>query len=181
MANPKLPPPPLDTSLAGGDGRAAPPWARWLQLLQNIVGTVAAPVHFCARNTVNQSVANNTLTTVTFGNQQLDSHDAFDGSAFTCPGGHGGVYRFSTAVLFDPGASIELHRIHILKNGTGDSYGSDVQDIITNWRELHADGLIQLAAGDTVSVVALQTNGASAARNIQGDGNHTYFMGWRIA
>lgn len=31
MAAAALPPPPLDSALAQGDGRAAPAWARWLQ------------------------------------------------------------------------------------------------------------------------------------------------------
>jgi len=126
----------------------------------------------------NQTIANDTLTRVTFDTESYDTDNAFASNIFTVPTGQGGTYAFSYLLFVDDiddtdfcFAYIEVDGAQTL--GTQDQrYGSSG----TQNQTLQSSGVLTLTAGQTVEVVVKHGEGANQVlRN-----SHTCFQMYKL-
>src|SRR5262245_24796930 len=115
-------------------------------------------------NNAQQTIANNTITAVTFNTEEFDT-DGYHSTVsqterFTVPSGLGGYYDIFGNVSFDPDAD-GPRLIWFRKNGT-DVRGASALTAVnsgTDDTNLNASTTVQLAAGDFIELMCFHTAG----------------------
>jgi hypothetical protein len=121
---------------------------------QTGVGGANTPAFYVTPSADQTSIADNTLTQITFGQENFDTDNAFASNTFTVPSGKGGKYFFNTTLFIEStGGSNALNSIEIYY------YINDAQNIYTNTEHnphttagVSHTGILNLSAGDTVKV-----------------------------
>lgn len=120
-----------------------------------------------ARQTVVQSLSNNTITKITFTAEDYDTHNNFASSTFTAS--VAGYYMVNAQVNFDSGTSCSAY-VHVYKNGANETnYYLDAQA----YPSLIINTPVYLAVNDTVEIYANQQSGSS--KNT-GNGNRSMYF-----
>ena len=113
------------------------------------------PAFYVTPSTDQSNIADNTLTQITFGQENFDTDNAFSSSTFTVPTGKAGKYFFNVTLHIETNSSQALNTCEIY------FYINDAQNIYTNTQQnphtqagLVHTGVLDLSAGDTVKVYA---------------------------
>jgi hypothetical protein len=121
----------------------------------------------------NQSLANNTLTALTFDTEELDT-DGFHStvsntSRITIPAGKGGKYLIIGQVSFTANTT-GLRNFKIIKNGGADGHDIEIPtSSVSNANGFAQQDILDLVATDYIEIFAQQSSGTSL--NALGDGN----------
>ena len=146
-----------------------------LDTLSDDITFLANPPKCAVYNSSSQSISNNTLTTLTFNSERQDTdtmHSTVTNTGrltFTTAG----FYLFGINVQFQAATDYtELLLIARLNGTTTIRSNRDRNPGTTNdVRELDLTRGYQFAAGDYIEFLARQQNGATAARNVEAQGN----------
>tara|TARA_R110002020_G_scaffold473815_1_gene703650 strand:- start:51 stop:593 length:543 start_codon:yes stop_codon:yes gene_type:complete len=131
---------------------------------------------FLAYQSSNQSISNNTTTTITFDTEVYDTNNAFASNTFTVPSGEGGKYFFSFAVRVNNNTQNRLYAELVdgggnsralFENGNGGAYDTAGGAVV-----------LDLSASDTV-VVKYYHNSGSTNTTFSG-ANDTFFGGYKL-
>ena len=117
-------------------------------------GGVNTPAFYVTPSADQTSIADNTLTQITFGQENFDTDNAFASSTFTVPSGEAGKYFFNTTLFIEStGGSNALNSIEIYYyiNGAQNIYTNTQHNPHTTAGVSHT-GVLNLSAGDTVKV-----------------------------
>ena len=112
------------------------------------------PAFYVTPSADQTSIADNTLTQITFGQENFDTDNAFASSTFTVPSGEAGKYFFNTTLFIEStGGSNPLNSIEIYYyiNGAQNIYTNTQHNPHTTAGVSHT-GVLNLSAGDTVKV-----------------------------
>ena len=119
------------------------------------IGGTNTPAFYVTPSTDQSNIADNTLTQITFGQENFDTDNAFASSTFTVPSGEDGKYFFNVTLHIETNSSQSLNTCEIY------FYINDAQNIYTNTQQnahtqagLVHTGVLDLSAGDTVKVYA---------------------------
>ena len=130
---------------------------------------------FSAYQSSNQSIANTTMTTVIFNQEDYDTDNAFASNTFTVPSGKAGKY-FLYAQAGCYGFSANRFFISIRKNTTdiaeGELNGTNQYPIIST------SIVEQLSVGDAITARVYHDSGGT--RSLTGNNVRTYIYGYRI-
>lgn len=155
-------------------------WSQAQAVADQLNTELAAWPYFFVKNFSNQSIPHDQQTTVQFTSVMLNNGSGYSGGVFTVPAGQAGLYEFEASVLLNPAGSVNVYRSHIVQANLT-TIGGGIKDSITAFADIKSFALVQLAVGQNIRVWVHHTNGAGTARDVQGDGNFTYFKGKRIA
>ncbi|WP_432062875.1 hypothetical protein [Streptomyces sp. S1] len=127
-----------------------------------------ASVLFSASQTTQQSIASNAWTPVALQSVDVDDAAGWNGSnTYTAP--RAGWYRLSGHVVWSGDSANGLRGARILVNGVGVSRCTWLTQASTGAVAIGGQGLVKLAAGNTVQLAAYQTHTA-AVRTLGGSG-----------
>ncbi|MFF5451100.1 hypothetical protein ACFY40_07655 [Streptomyces sp. NPDC012950] len=127
-----------------------------------------ASVLFSASQMTQQSIAPNAWTPVAFQSVDVDDAAGWNGSnTYTAP--RAGWYRISGHVVWSGDSANGLRGARILVNGVGVSRCTWLTQASTGAVAIGGQGLVKLAAGNTVQLAAYQTHTA-AVRTLGGSG-----------
>ncbi|MER7912503.1 MULTISPECIES: hypothetical protein [unclassified Streptomyces] len=127
-----------------------------------------ASVLFSASQTVQQSIASNAWTPVALQSVDVDDASGWNGgNTYTAP--RAGWYRISGHVVWSGDSANGLRGARILVNGVGVSRCTWLTQASTGAVAIGGQGLVKLAAGNTVQLAAYQTHTA-AVRTLGGSG-----------
>ena len=140
---------------------------------------------FSAVSEAGQSVPHNTQTHLTPATEVFDTDNAYSSGTFTVPSGKGGKYFISFATSIDNLPQEDIMRLGIKVNDVYPYGGSIVhayEGYMSHFSHLDAadprvrtDAILDLSAGDTVKVFALQNSGSAKYMRDQ------YFGMFRLA
>jgi len=138
----------------------------------NNVGVLANPPIAKMRNSVAQSIPNNTNTALTWDTEDWDTvggHSTVTNtSRYTCQSGYAGYYLVHAAVAWASNAT-GVRDIWVMKNGV-DVPGSmiTVQAPPAGvWSQI-SETTVQLAVGDYIEAIVLQTSGGALLTDLGG-------------
>ncbi len=117
-------------------------------------GGANTPAFYVTPSADQTSIADNTLTQITFGQENFDTDSAFASSTFTVPSGEGGKYFFNTTLFIEStGGSNALNstEVYYYINGSQNIYTNTEHNPHTTAGLSHT-GVLNLSAGDTVKV-----------------------------
>lgn len=157
----------------------------WNTDLVNNIAFLANPPACQVYRSSTQSIANNTVTSVTWNAENYDTgtmHDtATNSDRITVPAA--GLYVCEAAIQFQAAGDYTEILMILTKNGTIFRTNRDRDPGAANdVREIEIVRTIKLAAGDWVSVQTRQQNGAGAARTIGGaapDSGGQFTLTWQ--
>lgn len=143
-------------------------------------------VNFFVRPAGNQSISNNTLTTVVFDSEIFDVGSNFASNGFTAP--TTAKYCFSYAVRFGASSNDanEFTTIVLLNGSDFFSLGNNnafLQDMYTSGNN-HGNGIsnnsfiLSLTANDVITIQAKQNNNGGGAGSVKSSG--TFFCGYKL-
>jgi len=136
---------------------------------------------FYARANNDQTISDNTITTVIFDNEDFDTNNAFASNTFTVPSGEAGKYFFTTNVNYINPNSSNYRILYIYKNT--DRY-IEFQRLTDDAgrNNFNLSTMMDLSVGDTVSVKIEQNSGSSMTINRIGsaDKRGIHFGGYKI-
>lgn len=166
--------------LLEADGRLRLEWDAYfsrvesrITALEESAATLENPVIFKARPSVNQTAGNGAFTQLTFGTEDIDTHDAFASSVFTAPVAGRYLLIGQAAIDFSGGAGDTW--IFLIKNGSTTLSGGRVSGSPNTY--LNVVTIDQAAAGDTYRVDLYQAS--TGNQTVLAD--RTYFCGHLIA
>ena len=143
-------------------------------------------VNFFVRPSSNQSLSNNTLTTVVFDSEIFDVGSNFASNGFTAP--TTAKYCFNYAVRFGASSNDanEFTTIVLLNGSDFFSLGNNnafLQDMYTSGNN-HGNGIsnnsfiLSLTANDVITIQAKQNNNGGGAGSVKSSG--TFFCGYKL-
>lgn len=117
-----------------------------------------------AYKSANQSISNNTTTSVTFNTENFDTdgfHDnASNTSRFTVPTGKGGYYLVNGSITFAANAT-GARAVYVYKNGAIANYTVQTGAIASIFSIINFNFTIKLVATDYVEIFVYQSSGGS--------------------
>lgn len=119
------------------------------------------PVVFASGN-AGQSIASLATAIIAFSTADVDTASAVTPGAswvFIVPSGQGGLYRVSSAVSLDLSGGGGDVRMYVTKNGS--IVLGAITAAPTGYHTMKADGVIELAAGDGVSISIVNNTGGA--------------------
>ena len=126
----------------------------------------------------NQTIANDTLTRITFDTEEYDTHSAFASNIFTVPTNEGGKYFFEFHTLLDDLDDTDAGLAYIEIDGTKavgsldqHTASTGTQNTLLNWA-----GVLTVTAGQTVEVVIKHFQGGNQVLR----STDTYFAGHKM-
>ena len=142
--------------------------------------------NFFVRPSSNQSISNNTLTTVVFDSEIFDVGSNFASNGFTAP--TTAKYCFSYAVRFGASSNDanEFATIVLLNGSDFFSLGNNnafLNDMYTSGNN-HGNGIsnnsfvLSLTANDVITIQAKQNNNGGGAGSVKSSG--TFFCGYQL-
>jgi len=136
---------------------------------------------FYARASVDQTISNNTTTTVVFDFENFDTNNAFASNTFTVPSGEAGKYFFYTNVSYINPNSTGYRNLYFYKNSTQYIELQRLTDD-TARDNLNLSTIMDLSVGDTVTARVIQTSGTDMTLNRIGgtDKNGIHFGGFKL-
>jgi len=136
---------------------------------------------FYARASTDQTISNNTTTTVVFDFENFDTNNAFASNTFTVPSGEAGKYFFYTNVTYINPNSTGYRNLYFYKNSTQYiELQRETDDTTRN--NLNLSTIMDLSVGDTVTARVIQTSGTDMTLNRIGgtDKNGIHFGGYKL-
>ena len=127
---------------------------------------------FLAYQSSNQSISNNTTTTITFDTEVYDTDNAFASNTFTVPSGEGGKYFFSFSVRVNGNTQNRLYSE--LVDGAGNSRGLFENGNGGAYDSVAGAVVLDLSASDTLVVKHYHNSGIT---NTTFSGRSTVFFG----
>jgi len=117
---------------------------------------------FSATLSSNQSVSDSVTTEILFNSEHFDTNSAYNtaNGRFTVPTGEGGKYLFSVSVRFN-NATSNRNAIDIQKNQSSDGQNVAFEGTGGQYLALSGSVVMNLSAGDYVSVLYYQTSGGA--------------------
>lgn len=143
------------------------------------IGTrhVTNPYKFAAYTTATTAVAGtSTWTDVAYAGEEFDSNSNFASNTYTAP--VNGFYFISAAVNFTAGGTGERYGCRITKNGTSIKENI-IHSSVAGSMSPQVTVFIQLAAGDTLKVQAINTSGG--AKNVAAGQTACWFVGHLVS
>ena len=119
---------------------------------------------FYAKASTDQTISNDTLTTVVFDSEDFDTNNAFASNTFTVPSGEAGKYFFTTNVNYINPNSSNYRILYIYKNSTPYIEFQKLTDD-SGRNNLNLSTIMDLSVGDTVSVRIEQNSGTDMTLN----------------
>lgn len=117
------------------------------------------PDHAVVRSTVNQSIPDSTVTTIVYGSTESSSGVAVNLAAGTITVAKAGLYQIQGAVSYSANAT-GIRYANVMVNGT-EQLASGIPGGTGGYPTAQVAGLKRLAAGDVVTLTALQTSGGA--------------------
>ena len=147
---------------------------------QTGVGGVNTPA-FYVRASTDQTISNDTTTTVVFDFENFDTNNAFSSNTFTVPSGEAGKYFFYTNVSYINPNSTGYRILYFYKNSTQYMELQRLTDD-TDRNNYNLSTIMDLSVGDTVTVRVVQTSGTDMTLNRIGstDKNGIHFGGYKL-
>ena len=142
-------------------------------------GGTNTPAWFVTK-TATQSLSSNTVTTVVFETEEVDSDNAFSSNQFTVPSGGAGKYFAFGQVRFETTTNFAYINAIIVKNST---------DVVAAWNSNNdPDGyttitvhcIVDLAETDTLKLQARQQSGSTLNLGFTDRGHVVYFGGYKL-
>jgi hypothetical protein len=142
-------------------------------------GGTNTPAWFVTK-TATQSLSSNTVTTVVFETEEVDSDNAFSSNQFTVPSGGAGKYFAFGQVRFESATNFAYINAFIVKNST---------DVVAAWNSNNnPDGyttitvhcIVDLAETDTLKLQARQQSGSALNLSYTDRGHVVYFGGYKL-
>lgn len=134
---------------------------RTIEFTTRADGAGAGPLHVWATRALGQSVATSAAATILFDTEHVDTHGAYDAAIGTFTAPLAGVYAISASVSF-AGLTPGTGEMWVAIRKNADLVLRGTRHAIGNAAQIEcASGAVALAAGDTITVAALQSNGAS--------------------
>ena len=132
-------------------------WSSSVQMSDSADTRVVAASYY---RTTTQSYANSTFTTISFDGKLVDTHGAMSSGSFTAPAA--GIYTLFCHVLWaaSPGSQ---SIIQVSKNGSTSGIASNgrIYDSDTNLKNMSGSIMLDLKAGDVITIQAYQSSGGS--------------------
>ena len=129
--------------------------------------------NFLVEDSGAQSIANTTITKLSFGTETFDSDGAFASDKFTVPSGKAGKYFFYASWQSQSSTDFNEQRIYIYKNGT--AIDPNIQGYHDHYGSIQISKLVDLAVSDYIEVYAYHNAGGSI--NTLGT---SIFLGYKI-
>jgi len=141
------------------------------------VGGAMTPA-FHAYNTAGQTIADNTVTQITFNTEVYDTDSAFASNTFTVPSGKGGKYFIYFKLTYSTGTNFNF--THTIFKNDSDVTNSGLKVHGTNdyYNTSFAGYVDDLSAGDTLKLKSYQASGGGV--EISGTENRANFGAYRI-
>ena len=127
----------LDASLIGGDNTPA----------------------FSVKSNGAKTLANTTITKLSFGTEVFDTDSAFASDKFTVPSGKDGKYVFYASWQTATSTDFNEQRIYIYKNGS--AADPNIQGFHNHYGSIQITKILDLSATDYIEVYAYQNSGGS--------------------
>ena len=115
--------------------------------------------NFLVEDSGAQSIANTTITKLSFGTETFDSDGAFASDKFTVPSGKAGKYFFYASWQSASSTDFNEQRIYIYKNGT--AIDPNIQGYHDHYGSIQISKLVDLAVSDYIEVYAYHNAGGS--------------------
>ena len=117
---------------------------------------------FSATLSSTQNASNNVTTEIVFNSKHFDTDSAYNTSngRFTVPAGEGGKYLFSVSLRFN-NATSNRNAVDIQINGSADGQNVAFENTGAQYMNLSGSVIMNLNAGDYVSVLYYQTSGGT--------------------
>ena len=132
-------------------------WSSSVQMSNDTDTRVVAASYY---RTTTQSYANSTFTTINFDGKLVDTYSAMSAGSYTIP--VTGVYKLFCHVLWaaSPGSQ---SIIQVSKNGSTSGIASNgrIYDSDTNLKNMSGSIMLDLKAGDVITIQAYQSSGGS--------------------
>jgi len=147
---------------------------------QTGVGGVNTPA-FYARASTDQTLSDNTVTTVVFDTEYFDTNNAFASNTFTVPSGEAGKYFFRWSINYINPNSTGYRSFYLKKNSTVEiENGKVADDTARNFNT--GTIMLSLSVGDTISIEGYQNSGTNMTLNRIGgtDKNGIHFGGFKL-
>ncbi len=127
----------------------------------------------------NQTIADDTLTRVTWDTEEYDTNSAFASNIFTVPSGEGGKYVFEFHVFGDDIDDADVWSTYLELDGTevAGSIGEKRGVSGTNNCPMNNTVTVTCTAGQTIEVVT-KHQGTSASQEIRS--NNSFFSGYKL-
>ena len=117
--------------------------------------------NFLVEDSGAQSIANTTITKLSFGTETFDSDGAFASDKFTVPSGKAGKYFFYASWQSQSSSNFNEQRIYIYKNGT--AIDPNIQGYHDHYGSIQISKLVDLAVSDYIEVYAYQNAGGAGS------------------
>jgi len=128
-------------------------------------------------------IADNTMTTIVFNTEVIDSDSAYDTSngRFTVPSGEGGKYWVSFLTLMvTPGSAGNAIAVQarVLKNGSTNVGQAETQtNYVSNIQPLYFGAIITLSAADYIEVQGYVNTSDGSSVSCAGDAHYRSYFG----
>lgn len=134
---------------------------------------------FQVKQTVTQSVTNNTVTTVAFDTVVYDSHSGFNNITDTYTVQVAGWYWVSVLLEYQTN-STGIRTVRVNQNGTGSSLliHTMTPNAAGNSAGCYMTGPIKCAIGDTIKIETVQTSGGALGTQVTGGYINSFSLDW---
>ena len=136
---------------------------------------------FYARASTDQTLSDNTVTTIVFDTEYFDTNNAFASNTFTVPSGEAGKYFFRWSINYINPNSTGYRAFYLKKNSTTEIENAKVADDTA--RNFNTGTImLSLSVGDTISIEGYQNSGTDMTLNRIGgtDKNGIHFGGFKL-
>ena len=144
-------------------------------------GGVNTPA-FMAYNGADQTIANTTVTQITF-TESYDSDSAFASNTFTVPSGKAGKYWIGANLMFyNTAGDLNMAIVYVQKNGSQALYIREQANAgNTSWYQkgIHVFGTLDLAVADAITVSVYIQQG-SGTTTVNDGASESFFHGYKI-
>tara|TARA_R100000655_G_scaffold34662_1_gene67423 strand:- start:40 stop:552 length:513 start_codon:yes stop_codon:yes gene_type:complete len=142
-------------------------------------GGVNTPA-FMAYNGADQTIANTTVTQITF-TESYDSDSAFASNTFTVPSGKAGKYWIGANLMFyNTAGDLNMAIVYVQKNGSQALYIREQADSnIWYQKGIHVFGTLDLAVNDAITVSVYIQQG-SGTTTVNDGASESFFHGYKI-
>ena len=157
-----------------------------------MVATINTPA-FAVTKSADQTVSDNTLTTITFDTEDFDTDAAFASNKFTCPSDKPGLYLFQAELFVNSSNDIDTCELDLYKTPSGGSAANvaatELFDITggeaSSAYMARISHIESMAAGDAMEVKVQSDIASSGTLSVNQSNastdNRTRFHGFRIA
>lgn len=155
-----------------------------VQLRGNIFGSVTTPVsgkpYFIGARAYNnntaQTLANNTVTTITLDAESYDPGNVYDTGTYTYTVPVTGKYHIDAAILFTAPAATAGHaNVLIMVNGAAFVQGAIIPLTTGALCGPTVSGDLELTQGDAITIAGFQLSGGNLALSVVAGGYRNYF------